>query len=139
MKRFVILSAFLLLCLTPLSLSAGTVEDRGKAWLDAQKDPAAINVDGTWISDEFGDLHLSQDAGSRDVQGAGGGYGLMGIVSGKSLYLLFTSGRTVEYCAVLSSGSGNSLSGTYSNRVSRLRFGSGLCQEKSRRMYMSKK
>ena len=133
MKRFVILSAFLLLCLTPLSLSAGTVEDQGKAWLDAQKDPAAINVD------EFGDLHLSQDAGSRDVQGAGGGYGLMGIVSGKSLYLLFTSGRTVEYCAVLSSGSGNSLSGTYSNRVSRLRFGSGLCQEKSRRMYMSKK
>jgi len=139
MKRFVILSAFLLLCLTPLSLSAGTVEDQGKAWLDAQKDPAAISVDGTWSSDAFGDLQLSQDAGSRDVHGVGGGYGLTGIVSGKSLYLLFTSGRTVEYCAVLKSGSGNSLMGTYSDRVTRLRFGLGLCQVKGRPMFMSKK
>ena len=121
------------------ALTAGTLENQGKAWLDAQKDPAAINVDGTWISEEFGDLHLSQDTGSRDVRGVGGGYGLTGVVSGKSLYLLFTSGRTVEYCAILNSGSGNSLAGTYSNRLSRLRFGAGLCQGKSRPMYMSKK
>lgn len=138
MKRLVVLVAFLLLCLTP-HLNAGKLEDQGKAWLDAQNDPAAINVDGTWVSDAFHDLHLSQDTGSRDVQGVGGGYGLTGVVSGKSLYLLFTSGRTVEYCAVLKSGSGNSLMGTYSDRVTRLRFGLGLCQVKGRPMFMSKK
>jgi hypothetical protein len=138
-KRFVIFVTFFLLCLIPATLNGGTVEVQGKAWLDAQKDPAAISVDGTWISEEFGDLHLSQDAGSREVSGVGDGYGLTGVVSGKSLYLLFTSGRTVEYCAVLSSGSGNNLVGSYSNRLSRLRFGAGLCQEKSRPMYMTKK
>jgi hypothetical protein len=134
--------AILVLCfvLVPASvLNAGTVEKEGKAWLDTQKDPATINVDGTWASDEWGDLHLSQNAGGRDVSGVGGGYGLTGVVSGKRLYLLFTSGRTVEYCAVLTSGSGNSLMGSYSNRLSRLRFGAGLCQEKSRPMYMTKK
>ena len=139
MKRFMVPVACLLLCFIPSTLNGGTVEVQGKAWLDAQKDPAAINVDGTWISEEFGDLHLSQDVGSRDVSGVGDGYGLTGVVSGKSLYLLFTSGRTVEYCAILKSGSENSLVGTYSNRLSRLRFGAGLCQEKSRTMYMTKK
>lgn len=139
MKRF--FSRLLFVCAMLSSatiLSAGTLEKEGRAWLDAQKDSAAINVDGTWDS-EFGDLHLIQSAGSRDVNGVGGGYGLAGVVSGKRLYLLFTSGRTVEYCAVVTSGSGNSMAGSYSNRLSRLRFGAGLCQEKNRPMYMTKK
>jgi hypothetical protein len=140
MKRLGMIAVLLLICIAfPTTLNAGTVNNQGKAWLDAQKDPAAINVDGTWNSDEFADLHLSQDAGSRDVSGVGAGYRLTGVVNGKRLYLLFTSGRTVEYCAVLTSGSGNSLVGSYSSKVSRLEFGAGLCQEKSRPMYMSKK
>jgi len=138
-KSFFKMFAVFFMFVFAASLNAGTMEKEGKAWLDTQKDPAAINVDGTWNSDEFGDLHLSQNVGSRDVSGVGAGYGLAGVVSGKRLYLLFTSGRTVEYCAVLTSGSGNSLAGSYSNRLSRLRFGAGLCQEKSRSMYMTKK
>jgi hypothetical protein len=38
----------------PASLPAAKVEVEGKAWLDAQKDPAAINVNGAWDSEEWG-------------------------------------------------------------------------------------
>jgi hypothetical protein len=120
-------------------LNAGSFEDQGKAWLGAQKEPAAINVRGIWDS-EFGVLRLGQTEGSRDVNGSGGGYDLTGVVSGKHLYLLFvTHHGNVEYCAVLNSESDSSLIGDYHNRVTRLRLGTGLCQEKGRRLYMRKK
>jgi hypothetical protein len=129
------------------ALNAGTLEKEGQAWLDAQKEPAAINVSGTWDS-ERGVLSLGQNTGSRDVNGSGGGYELTGVVSGKRLYLLFSNpvgllhlgqNNTVDYCAILSSESNNSLTGSYSARQTRLRFGKGLCQEKSKKMYMRKR
>ena len=121
------------------ALYAGSLENQGKAWLDKQKDPVAINVSGVWES-EFGELRLDQATGSRDVSGSGGGYNLAGVVSGKRLYLLFaTKSGTVDYCAVVSSESDSILSGEYYNRLSRLRMGEGLCQEKSRRLLMHKK
>lgn len=120
-------------------LPAGTLDDQGKAWLATHNDPALINVGGTWDSD-FGVLHLDQAEKSRDVNGSGGGYELTGVVSGKSLYMLFaTKHGTVDYCAVLDSVSDTNMTGRYYNRLSRLRFGAGLCQEKSRNMYMRKK
>ncbi len=121
------------------ALNAGSLENQGRAWLDAQKEPAAINVNGSWKSEEFGSIHLRQDATSRDVNGVAGSYELTGVVSGKHLYLLFTTGSTVEYCAVLTSENDGSMDGSYSNRVSRLKHGRGLCQASSRPMYMSKK
>ncbi|MGP8271307.1 MAG: hypothetical protein ACLQLH_14670 [Terracidiphilus sp.] len=121
------------------TVSAGTLEKQGKDWLDKQTDPAAINVSGTWGS-EFGELRLDQAAGSRDVSGSGGGYNLNGVVSGKRLYLIFATNRgTVDYCAVVSSESDGVLSGEYYSRLSRLRMGTGLCQEKSRRLLMHKR
>jgi hypothetical protein len=125
-------------------LIAGTLNKQGKEWLDAQKDAPAINVDGTWTSDAFGDIHLSQDAGSRDVSGVGGGYEIRGVVSGTRLYLLLASSHlasshTVDYCAVLSTGSGNSMIGSYSSRATWLRFGAGLCQGSSRPMFIVRK
>jgi hypothetical protein len=112
------------------------VEVEGKAWLDAQKDPAEINVNGAWDSEEWGDFHLNQSEGSREVRGNGGGYELVGVVSGKRVFLLFFANDTVDYCATLSPNGENSLAGTYSNRKSRLH--SGLCQEKSRPMNMKR-
>lgn len=129
-------------CLVLLSAGvsqAGTLDGRGKAWLDAQTDAPAMIVNGTWSSDVFNDIHLVQDAGSRNVTGVGYGYNLTGVVSGKRLYLLFASGHTVKYCAVLNAGSDGSLMGSYSDRVTRLRFGAGLCQGYSRPMFMTKK
>jgi hypothetical protein len=138
MKRLMIAATILLFCISlPGSLNAAKVEVEGKAWLDAQKDPAAISVNGTWDSDELGALHLMQAEGSREVNGNGGGYEITGVVSGKQLFMLLSTGHTVEYCAVLRSNGDNGLIGTYSNRKSRLH--SGLCQEKSRPMNMTKK
>jgi hypothetical protein len=138
MKHLTLAATLLLLCTSfPTSLTAAKVEVEGKAWLDSQKDPAAINVNGAWDSDEWGAFHLSQAEGSREVSGNGGGYEIVGVVSGKRLFLLFSESHTVEYCATLSPDGESSLSGTYSNRKSRVH--SGLCQEKSRPMNMKKR
>jgi serine/threonine protein kinase len=120
--------------------SSANVGERGRAWLDAQKDPPAINVTGAWNSEEWGDLRLIQTQGRRDVSGDAPGYELTGVVSGKRLFLLFHNGKgKVDYCATLDTAADNKLSGGYSDRVTRLRFGHGLCQEKSRPMHMIKK
>jgi len=138
MKQLTFAVTFLLLCISfPTSLAAARVEVEGKAWLDAQKDPPAMNVNGGWDSDEWGVFHLTQAEGSREVSGNGGGYEIVGVVSGKRLFLLFSEKHTVEYCATLSPNRENSLAGTYSNRKSRLH--SGLCQESSRPMNMTRK
>jgi hypothetical protein len=130
--------ALFLACITfPTTLGAAKVEVEGKAWLDAQKDPPAMNVNGAWESQEWGAFLLKQSEGNRDVTGNGGGYDITGVVSGKRLFMLFSTKHTVEYCATLSPNSENSLAGTYSDRKSRLH--SGLCQESSRPMIMTKK
>ncbi|HZR65466.1 MAG TPA: hypothetical protein VFA85_09990 [Terriglobales bacterium] len=137
MKQLTFALALLLLCISvPTSLPAAKVEVEGKAWLDAQKDPPEMNVNGAWSSEEWGDFHLTQPEGSRDVSGNGGGYQIMGVVSGKRLFMLFYEHHTVDCCATLSPNGENSLAGTYSNRKSRLH--SGLCQESSRPMNMKK-
>ena len=138
MKQLTLAMTLLLLCISfPTLLGAAKVEVEGKAWLDAQKDPAAISVNGVWDSEEWGALHLTQAEGSRDVSGNGGGYDILGVVSGKSVFLLFSERHTVDYCATLTTNGENSLTGTYSDRKSRLH--SGLCQESSRPMNMKKK
>jgi hypothetical protein len=137
MKRPAIIVTLLLLCIfSPTSLTAIKGEVEGKAWLDAQKDPAAINVNGTWDSDEWGTFHLLQTEGSREVSGNGAGYGITGVVSGKHLFMLFISRRAVNYCATMSPNGENSLIGTYSSRRSLLH--SGACQEKTRPMNMTR-
>ena len=138
MKQRTILATLLLLCIfLSIPTTAARVELEGKAWLDAQKDPAAINVNGAWDSEEWGDFHLIQAEGNRQVSGNGGGYEVTGVVSGKRLFMILSSGQTVEYCATLSPNGENALIGTYANRKSRLH--SGLCQEKTRPMNMTKK
>src|ERR1700727_498569 len=135
MKQLTFAAALLLLCISfPASLTAIKGEEEGKAWLDAQKDPSAINVNGTWDSEEWGTFHLLQTEGSREVSGNGGGYEITGVVSGKRLFMLFSSRRAVDYCATLSPNGENSLAGTYSDRKSLSHSGS--CQEKTRPMNM---
>lgn len=138
MKHLTFAVTLLLLYISfPTSLTAAKVEVEGKAWLDAQKDPPAISVNGAWDSEEWGAFRLIQTEGSREVSGNGGGYDITGVVSGKRLFMLFSTRHTVEYCATLSPNGENGLTGTYSNRKSRLH--SGLCQESSRPMNMTKK
>jgi hypothetical protein len=138
MKWLATTATLLLFCISfPTSLAATKGEVEGKAWLDAQKDPAAINVNGTWDSEEWGTFHLLQSEGSRDVSGNGAGYEITGVVSGKRLFMLFVARRAVNYCATMGPNGENSLIGTYSSRRSLLH--SGACQEKTRPMNMTKK
>src|ERR1700690_1471967 len=133
MRQLTFAMTLLLLCISfPTLLGAAKVEVEGKAWLDSQKDPAELNVNGVWDAEEWGALHLNQTEGSRGVSGNGDGYDILGVVSGKRLFLLFSEKHTVEYCATLSPNGENSFTGTYSDRKSRLH--SGLCQESSRPM-----
>jgi hypothetical protein len=111
---------------------AGKVEGAGRAWLDQHKDAPQMNVTGTWESHEWGKtLTLTQAEGSRDVSGSDTKFELTGAVSGKNLYLLFAHGNGgVGFCATLTSDADGSLTGMYSYRVTRLKLGHGLCQEK---------
>src|ERR1700689_3070337 len=116
MKQLTSAVTLLLLCISfSTSLAAAKVEVEGKAWLDSQKDSAEINVNGAWDSEEWGAFHLTQSEGSREVGGNGRGYVITGVVSGKSLFMLFSARRGVEYCATLSPNGENSLIGTYSS------------------------
>ena len=122
-------------------LSAASLENQGRAWLDKQKDPALINVTGMWQS-EFGVLDLTQPKDGRDVTGKGGGYELMGVVSGRTLYLVFaTKHGTVDYCGEATATTDDKLLGEYQDRLSRLRFGAGegVCQTKGRTLHLTKK
>src|ERR1700722_11935749 len=131
MKRLAISTALLLICVAfPTSMTAVKGEAEGRAWLDTQKDPVAINVNGTWDSDEWGTFHLVQAEGSRDVSGNGAGYEITGVVSGKQLFMLFIARRALNYCATMAPNGKNSLIGTLSSRRSLLH--SGACQEKTR-------
>jgi|SRR5271165_4552945 len=138
MKRLTITATLLLLCISfPTTLTAAKGEVEGKAWLDEQKDPAAINVNGTWDSDEWGTFHLVQAEGSREVSGNGAGYVITGVVSGKRLFMLFIARRALNYCATMTPNGEMSLIGTYANRKTLLH--SGNCQESTRPMNMTKK
>jgi len=139
MKKFLcsLLAAGFVL-VSAASLSAGTLNN-GKAWLEQQNDPVAINVNGTWSS-ELGDLHLVQAPGSRDVTGTAGKHDIIGVVSGKRLYLLFTTHRgTVDNCATLSSESDTILFGNYQYRTTRLGLGAGLCEARNYPLEMRKR
>jgi hypothetical protein len=113
--------------------TAGKVEGAGQEWLDQHKDAPQANVTGTWESADWNNaLNLTQAKGSREVSGSDTKFELTGVVSGKSLFLLFANSKgSVSFCATLTSDSDGSLTGTYSYHVTRLKLGHGLCQEKN--------
>jgi hypothetical protein len=114
-------SLFLLLAVgVVLMLAVGlSAKDRdlgtkGKAWLDAHNEPAAINVNGDWQAKSWGKVVLNQAQGSRDLAGKSGDWDISGVVSGKQVFLLFSYQDKVNYSAELTSESETSLNGSYS-------------------------
>lgn len=97
-----------------VGLSARDLETKGKTWLGAHSEAAAINVNGNWHAKEWGKIVLIQAQGSRDVTGDGDGWDITGVVSGKQVFLLFSHKGTVNYTAELTSQDENSLNGSYS-------------------------
>jgi hypothetical protein len=136
MKTLTLVLALLLVAISfSKPLLAAKVEVEGKAWLDEQKDPAEMNVNGSWESEEWGDFHLVQAEGSREVSGNGGDYQIVGVVSGKRLFLLFVDNHNVDYCATLSPNGEKSLIGTYDRKP---RLHAGVFKGKSRPMNMKR-
>jgi hypothetical protein len=115
MKRylFLLLPVGMVLMLA-VGLSARNLDTKGKAWLDAHSEAAAINVNGDWHAKEWGKIVLNQAQGSRDVTGTGDGWDISGVVSGKQVFLLFSHKGNVTYTAELTSEGENSLNGSYS-------------------------
>ncbi len=92
----------------------GQSEDKeGRAWLDANKGAAAVNVTGVWQGADWGRIPLSQHEGGRRIIGTGDGWDISGLVSGKEVYLLFSHNGKVGFSAKLTSEGANLLTGVY--------------------------
>lgn len=113
-KSLFLLLAVSVILILAVGLSAKNLDTKGKAWLDAHSEAAAINVNGDWRAKEWGKIVLNQAQGSRDLTGRGDGWDITGVVSGKQVFLLFSNHGTVVYSAELTSESDNSLNGSYS-------------------------
>lgn len=113
-KHFSLLLPVAVVFILGVSLSAGDLETKGKAWLDAHSEAAAINVKGNWHAKEWGTIVLIQPPDSRNVTGDGDGWDITGVVSGKQVFLLFSHKGKVNYSAELTPQPDNSLNGSYS-------------------------
>jgi len=110
---FLLLPVGMVLIMLTVGLSAKNLDTEGKAWLDAHNEAAAIDVDGVWYAKEWGKIFLKQTEGSRDLTGTGDGWDIMGVVSGKQVFLLFSHHGKVNYSAELTSEGENGLNGFY--------------------------
>lgn len=96
------------------SLYGQKVEKEGKIWLDSKQGAPEVSVNGTWVSREWGKVILNQAEGSRDIVGTGDGWNILGAVTGKKVYLVFSSRGRVAYTAELTAESPNLMNGNYS-------------------------
>jgi hypothetical protein len=113
-KHFPLLLSVCMVFVLAVNLNAKDLDTKGKAWLGAHSDAAAVNVNGSWHAKEWGKIVLIQAQGSRDVTGDGDGWDITGVVSGKQIFLLFSHKGKVNYSAELTSQDDNSLKGSYS-------------------------
>jgi hypothetical protein len=87
----------------------------GDNWLSDQSEPAAINVDGNWTSNDWGHASFSQNG--RKITGTIGGYTVRGVVSGARAYLLIAQGDWYYYSAVLDLQRPGLLTGRFSRAI----------------------
>jgi hypothetical protein len=113
-KHFPLLLSVGMVLILAVNLNARDLETKGKAWLGAHSESAAINVNGAWHAKEWGTIMLRQAPDSRDLTGDGDGWDVTGVVSGKQVFLLFSHKGKVNYSAELTSQDDNSLKGSYS-------------------------
>jgi len=93
--------------------------NEGKAWLAAKTEPAEINVDGTWDSSEWGMMLLHQAKNAREVTGTSDNWEIEGVVSGKKVFLVFSSKGRLVYTTEASQKEDGSLSGSYIKGIMR--------------------
>jgi hypothetical protein len=87
----------------------------GKAWLDANQEPAALNVTGVWKGGEWGRVSLNQREGGRRIIGTGDTWDVSGVVSGNNVYLLFFHKDKIAFSAKVTAESPVLLTGVYAS------------------------
>lgn len=92
---------------------AQRVDREGRTWLSTCSDPAALNVTGVWNDPKWGNITMNQHQESRQIIGSGDGWNISGVVSGKSVCLLFYNGDKISYSAKLTADASGALSGGY--------------------------
>ena len=107
MRSFISLCLTLSLIVVIASNSGAAKEEDPWAWLNkiSGGEPPEINVTGKWRDAQgtgvmtWGEGHLRQD--QNKVTGTIGDYNVIGIVSGKKVYLVFLYKNSVYYTARL--------------------------------------
>ena len=89
--------------------------NEGRAWLDANQEPAALNVTGLWQGGEWGRISLNQRDGGRRIIGTGDGWDISGVVSGNNVCLLFFHKEKIAYSAKITAESPALLTGVYAS------------------------
>lgn len=118
MRSFITVCLTLSLIFVISSTSGARQEDDPWLWLNkiSGGEPPEINISGKWRDAEgtgtftWGEGHLRQE--QNKVTGAIGDYNIIGIVSGKRVYLVFLYKNSVYYTARLEM-SQNLLTGNY--------------------------
>ena len=129
---------------------SASAQDQKLDVMEIARDTQRLSTEGGelnviwWLPEEFWTTSIAANANVKPAQiqmftKFVHPYFIVGVVSGREVYLLFTkSSGTVAFCATLVSASDSVLNGTYSYPVSRLKLGHGLCQTKSYRLRMTK-
>jgi len=107
---------FLIFAGTVLLHGQATQTD-GNAWLNANTEAAAINVTGIWNGGDWGLVSLTQQAGGRKIIGTADGWDVTGVVSGKTVNLIFWKKDTVAFSAKLAIDSSAQLTGVYAKGI----------------------
>jgi hypothetical protein len=96
------------------------VESEGKTWLNSNKEPAAVNVNGKWHAGDWELITLTQAAGRRDITDSASGDSLdiLGVVSATKVFLLFSRNGNVKYSTELSPEGSNVLAGHFADGLS---------------------
>ena len=96
-----------------VSLHGQTEAAEGKAWLAASAEKPAMNVTGIWEGGDWGLVSLNQRQGDSRIIGTADGWDLSGVVSGKTVLLLFLKKDKVAFSARLTIDGPKQISGGY--------------------------
>lgn len=111
MRRVATLLAMLFAC--SILSHAQINESDGKAWLEANTTPPAINVTGIWDAGDWGTVTLTQHQGGRRVIGTADSWDVTGVVSGNTVYLVIWKKDKVAFTAKLTLDGSSQLTGVY--------------------------
>jgi len=115
MRRVAALLALLFTC--TILLHAQTNESDGKAWLETNTAPPAMNVTGVWDAGDWGTVTLTQHQGGRRVIGTADSWDVTGVVSGNTVYLVIWKKDKVAFTAKLTLDSSSHLTGVYAKGI----------------------